>query len=173
MRLARDCCSAFLPALEAIPVKLVSGADLVREAISIEPALLLSAPAAIPRELDRARVAGAFHDHGSYEVRATGARVDMDALDRPFGMFVEQLCDETDHLDARNVAREGDRGRLRPRRERDEVGLETIAGARARKDLFVYGHERNISKERRLFAVIKGCTERTKLTAESAQRGVE
>ena len=157
-----------LPDVEAVPAEFVCGADLIREAVCIEPALLLGAPTAVPRELDRLRFARAFDGDRSHEIGTAGARIDVESLDRPLGVRVEDLIDEAKHLDTRDDTRVGDRGRVEARREREDVSLEAICGGRLRKKLGIYGHERNISRGAP-DAVACAVFHLTKLTGESAQ----
>ena len=168
MRLAvRLSCPVFRPALKAVPAELICGADLIRKAVRVHPPLLFGPPAAIPGELEHTGLTGAFHHDGPDEVGATGAGVYVKTLDRPLGVRVQQVVDEADHLDARHVPGEGDRGGLRSRGEGDDIGLEALAGAGAREDLGVDWHGRNISK-RGGFSDGDLVRRRTKLTAGSA-----
>ena len=158
-----------LPAVETVPPEFVGGANLIGEAERVDPALLFGAPATVPGELDGPRLSAALDCHGANEVGAPGSSIDAKAFDDPFGVGVQKLVDEADHLDARDVPHEGDRGRIGARGECDDVGLEACCGAGARQDLSVDWHGRNIS------AGSAGLGHRrfsgkTKLTASSARR---
>jgi hypothetical protein len=161
-----------LPPVEAIPPELIGGADLIGKSERVDPTLLLGPPAAVPGELDGAGLPATLDRHRPHEVRAPGAGVDAESLDRPFRVRVQQLADQADHLDARDIAHEGDRGRFCTRGECDDVGLEAIGGAGARQDLGVDWHGRNISARR---AKLDRTTpsSKTKLTVQLAQPAAE
>jgi hypothetical protein len=164
-------CAAFvrrLPPMEAVPAKLVRGADLIWVAVGINPALLLRSPTAVPRKLDHARLSAAFDRHRSDKVRATGPRVDVQSIDDPLRVGVQQLVDEPDHLDSRHRAREGDRWRLGATRKGEQICLESVSRARTAEDLSVDRHGRNISGDRLIRASLVS-SRRTKLTAGSAR----
>ena len=157
-----------VPALEAVPAELVRSADLVRKPVRVEPSLLLGPPTTVPRELEEARVAGALYDHRTHEIRAPRPCVDVQPLDGELRVRMEQLVDEPYHLDPRDVAGQGDSGDLSAGSERDDVGFEPGRRARARQQLGVDGHGRNIQMSRPR-AGSAGLDTRTKLTAESAR----
>ena len=156
-----------LPPVEAIPAEFVGGANLVREAEGIDPALLFRPPPAIPREPNHARLAPAFDDRGSDEIGTTRTGVDLQSIHHPFRMGMEQLVDEANDFDPRNGAHERDGRHIRARRERDHVGLESIGRAGTRQDFGVDWHGRNISK-RLGFSGAGSFGRTTKLTAGSA-----
>ena len=160
-------CLVLRPPLKAVPTELICCTDLIGKAVRIHPPLLFGPPAAIPGELERTRLTGGFHQDRPDEIGAAGARVYVKALDRPFRVRVQQVVDEADHLDARHVPREGDRGSLLARDEGNDVGLEALAGTGAREDLGVDWHGRNISK-RLGFSGAGSFGRKTKLTAGSA-----
>jgi len=128
---------------------------------------LLGPPAAVPRELDDATLAVAFDDERPDEIRAARPSVNAQAIDGPFGVRVEQLVDEADHLDARNWPHQGDRGRFSALGERDDIGFETFGRERTLDDLGVYRHGRNISGVP-WFLGVHAAPSRTKLTVGSA-----
>lgn len=134
-----------LPMVEAVPAELIGGANLIGEAKGIDPALLFGAPAAVPGKLDDARLSAALDRDCSNEVRAARPRVNAQAIDGPFGMRVQQLVDEPDDLDPRDVADERDGRRLGARGKGSDVSLEAFRRARAREDLGINRHGRNIS----------------------------
>jgi len=156
-----------LPTLEAVPPELVRGADLIREPKAVHPPFLLGPPAAVPRELDDATLAVAFDDERPDEIRAARPSVNAQAIDGPFGVRVEQLVDEADHLDARNWPHQGDRGRFSALGERDDIGFETFGREGTLDDLGVYRHGRNISGVP-WFLGVHAAPSRTKLTVGSA-----
>ena len=159
---------ALLPSLEAVPAELVGGANLVGVPIRIEPSLLLGPPSAVPREIEAAPLASTLDDDRSHEVRAPRTRVDVQPFDGELGVGMEQLIDQPDYLDPRNVAGNRNRGDLSARREGDDVGFELGGRARARQQSSVDGHGRNIQMVTAR-AGSAGLTTRTKLTAGSAQ----
>ena len=161
-----------LPPVEAIPPELIGGADLIGKSERVEPTLLLGPPAAVPRELDGAGLPATLDRYRTDEVRASGPGIDTQSLDHPFRVRVQELVDETDHLDARGIAHERDRGRFCTRGECDDVGLEAIGGAGARQDLGVDWHGRNISARG---AELDRTTAswKTKLTVQLAQPAAE
>lgn len=156
-----------LPALEAVPPELVRGADLIGEPVGVDPALFLRAPATIPGELDQPRFSAAFNRDCSNEIGAAGTRIDLKSIDHPFWVRVEELIDESDHLDARHSPHECDRWRLAAIRKGENVGLESIGRARTAENGGVEGHAGNISGCCQISAPIV-CTTETKLTAQSA-----
>lgn len=156
-----------LPAVETIPAELVGSTNLIGETERIDPSLLLGPPTAVPRELEHARFACAFDDNGSHEIRAARTRIDVKSLDDPFGMGVEDLVHQADHLDPRHGAGVRDRRRLSARRQGDDVRLETFGGGRSRQQLGIDWHGRNISK-RWLVPEGKMLSLKTKLTVGSA-----
>ena len=135
-----------LPMMEAIPAELVSRADLIGEAKRVDPAFLLGAPSAVPRKFDGAGLATALNRDRSDEIRTARPRIDLESVYGPLRMRVQQLIDEPDDLDPRDVPDQRDRGRVVTRPERYDVSLEAFRSARARKDLGVYRHGRNISR---------------------------
>ena len=157
-----------LPPVEAIPAEFVGGANLVREAEGIDPALLFRPPPAIPREPNHARLAPAFDDRGSDEIGTTRTGVDLHSIHHPFGMGMEQLVDEANDLDPRNGAHERDGRHIRARRESDHVGLESIGRAGTRQDFGVDWHGRNISGRWHRLGT-SSPSEKTKLAGESAR----
>ena len=157
-----------LPPVEAIPAEFVGGANLVREAEGIDPALLFRPPPAIPREPNHARLAPAFDDRGSDEIGTTRTGVDLHSIHHPFGMGMEQLVDEANDFDPRNGAHERDGRHIRARRERDHVGLESIGRAGTRQDFGVDWHGRNISGRWHRLGT-SSPSEKTKLAGESAR----
>ena len=158
-----------LPAVEAVPPELIRRADLIGESEGVDPAFLLGTPPAVTCELEYARFSSALDSSGPDEVGASRACVDVQALDRPFRVRVKNLVDEAEHLDARDDAGVGDRFGLEARCEREDVGLETIAGGRPREESGVNRHGRNISK-RLSRAGATGFSLQTKLTGGSAQQ---
>lgn len=157
----------FVPSLEAIPAELVGRPDLVGEAECVHPTLLFGSPTAIPRELEPSRFACAFDDSRADEVGAAGPRIHLHSLDRELGVRVEQLIDEPDHLDARDVARHRDRGRVGSGSECDDVSFEGLGRAGAGQQFEVDWHGRNIQIDGRGSGSPRR-TMRTKLTAGSA-----
>jgi hypothetical protein len=157
-----------LPLVKAVPAELVRGTDLIGESERVDPPLLFRSPPAVPGELDHAGLSAALDRDGAHEVRAPGSSVNSQVLDRPFRMGVQQLVDEPDHLDARNVSHEGDGLRVGSRGERDHIALELLGRAGAAEDLGVYGHGRNISTGRGLLGSTSPFN-RTKLTGRSAR----
>ena len=157
-----------LPSFEAVPPELVGRADLIRETEGVDPALLLRSPTAVPGKLDDTDVATALNCHGSDEIRASRARVDLKAIDHPFRVRVEQLIDESDHLDARNSPHQRDRRGLSATREGEDICLESISRAGTAENGGVDWHAGNISGCRRIRAPFVSVNE-TKLTAESAR----
>ena len=157
-----------LPNLEAVPAELVGGPDLVGEPVRVHPTFLLGPPAAVPSELEHAGLTAAFYDHGTNEIGAAGSRVEMKAFDRPFGMGVQELIDEPQHLDARHDVGVRDRRRVASRQQRGDVSFEAIGSRRPCQELVIDWHGRNIST--RLSNAEESCTSlQTKLTARSAQ----
>ena len=140
-----DCVAIRLPVVKAIPAELVRRANLIGEAERVDPTFLLCPPSAIPSELDQARLAAALDRYAPDEIGAARPCVDAESIDRPFRMSVQQLIDEADDLDPRNAADQRDGRRFRTGRERQDVSLEALRSARARKELGVYRHGRNIS----------------------------
>jgi hypothetical protein len=134
-----------LPAVKAVPAELVCSSDLVRETERVDPSLLFGAPAAVPGEFDHSRFSGTFDDYRADEIGAAGPGVDVQSLDRPLWVSVEDLVHETDQLDPRHGARVRDRRGIDTRREGDDVSLELLGGGRPREELGVYRHGRNIS----------------------------
>jgi hypothetical protein len=133
-----------LPSLKAVPAELVSGADLVGKAKRVEPALLLRSPAAVPGKLEQSRITSALDHNGADEIGAPGPSINVQPVDRELGVSVEQVIDEPDYLDARNGSREGNRGHVGARCERDDLGLEALRRAGARKQFGIDRHGRNI-----------------------------
>jgi len=165
---ARDDTAALggLPVVETIPAELVRRADLVRKAERIHPALLLRTPATVPGELDDTRVSATVDRHGPNEVGAARARVNSQPINDPFRVRVQQLIDQSDDLDARDVADERDRGRFGASSERDHIGLEAFGGAGVREDLGIYWHGRNISGATGILGGVR-TRKQTNLTNES------
>ena len=168
---ARARSSPFLPVLEAVPAELISRTDLVWKPESVNPALLFGSPTTVPGELERSRFAASLDDYGAHEIRAAGPRVHMEALDGELRMRMEELIDEPDHLDARDVARHGDRGGLGARGKGDDVRLEGVGCAGPSQQVEVDWHGRNIQMNRR-WSGSSTHIPKTKLTTESAL-GVE
>ena len=156
-----------LPAVEAIPAEFVGGANLVREAEGIDPALLFRPPPAIPRELNHAALSTTLDHSSPDEVGAARTGVHLHSIDHPFRMGMEQLSDEADDLDPRDGAHERDGRHISARREVNDVALEAIGRARARQDFGVDWHGRNISGDRRWLGA-SAPSKQTKLTAKSA-----
>ena len=161
---------AGLPVVEAVPAELVGGADLIGESERIDPALLLRSPTAVPREFDHSRLPTTVHCEGANEVGATRACIHAQPLDDPLGMGVQELVDEADYLDARHIPHERDRRRFGAGCKSDHVSLEALRRARARQDLGIEGHGRNISGRRRLLGP-PALWIRTKLAIGSAHWG--
>jgi len=159
--------SVQLPAMETIPPEHVRRANLVGKPERIDPTLLLRPPAAVPCELDRARLSATLDRGKADEVGASRSGIDPNPLDHPFGVRVQELIDEAEHLDARDISHHGDRGRICARGECDDVRLEAFGGAAARQDLGVDWHGRNISAGSRPLGQAFP-NEKTKLTDESA-----
>ena len=158
----------WLPAVEAVPAELVRRTDLIGEPIGVDPSFLLGPPATIPGELEHSRLATTLDDYRPDEVGAAGARVNVEPFDGPLRVRVKDLVDEPNHLDARDRVRVGDGWRLMARRQRDDVSLEAFAGGRAREELGIDRHGRNISRGRAdAEATVRSL--KTKLTTGSAQ----
>ena len=138
-----------VPVLEALPAELVGRADLIREPKRVNPALLFGSPATIPGELEQTRLSATVDDHRADEIRATGPAVYVQAFDRELGVGVQELIDEPDHLDPRDVARHGDGGRLGARGVRDDVSLEGLGRAGVGQQVEVDWHGRNIQTDDR------------------------
>ena len=153
--------------MEAVPPELIGSANLVREAEGIHPALLFRPPPAIPGELDDSRLPASFDEGGADEIRASRARIHLQPVDHPLGVGMEQLVDQADHLDARDVPHQRDGWDVGTRREGDDVVLEAVGRAGARQDFGVDGHGRNISGRQHWPGTV-GERTRTKLTTESA-----
>ena len=157
-----------VPSVEAIPPELVCRANLVGEAEGIHPAFLFRPPPAIPCELDDAGLPASLDDCGADEIGAPRPRIHLQPIDHPFRVGVQQLTDEADHLDTRDVPHEGDGRHVGARREGDDVVLEAVGRAGARQDFGVDRHGRNISGRWQRLGAANPAT-MTKLTAESAR----
>ena len=165
----RGLARAQLPVMEAVPPEFVGGADLVGEPERVDPTLLFGAPAAVPCELDDPRLATTFDSDRANEIRAARPCVDLQMLDEPFRMGMEQLIDEPDHFDPRHATDERDRRSLGAGCERGDVSFESLGRARAREDFGVNRHGRNISGWHRALRAA-GPVIKTKLTGGSARR---
>jgi len=124
------------PPLEAAPVVLAGGADLIGKSEAVCPTLLLGAPAAIPHELVDSGLARGVHLDRSDEVRATRSAAKGDALDWKMCFDREHVREEPPDFDRRCVSVDADVIVAAAGAITLDGALERFCGSRLREDLF-------------------------------------
>lgn len=125
-----------LPALEAPPVVLASGAHLVGKPEAVRPAFLFGTPAAIPDELERLCFGLRLDLHHANEVGAARTTAKCDALDGQMGFGLEHMRQQAPYLDRWGEALDADVLATAVLAERANRALERFLSSRFREDLF-------------------------------------
>lgn len=99
------------PALEASPVVLFGGANLIGKAEAVGPAFLLGAPLTIPDEGVRAWAKRRVHVHGADEVGAAGSAAERHVFDREVRFGRQDVREKPPHLDPRRMPFDANRVR--------------------------------------------------------------
>lgn len=125
-----------LPCMEAFPVELLRGADLIGEAKKIRVPLLLGAPAAAPAEFEHVRIGVRLRFHRAGEIRAARNTGYRDSLNRELRLRRQDLLQQALNFDRRQVRLDLNPGRLPLGAKCAHIGLEGLVRARLRQQFF-------------------------------------
>ena len=137
------------PALEALPAKLLRGADLVGKAETIHVADLARLPLAIPLKVEPVLVTGGVGGHQqAAEVGAPAHRTQGYAVQLELRLCVQELRNDTLHLDARTAGPGADPVCSLANAEGGQVGAERTRGAGAGEEIIKVGKRHTVKGNR-------------------------